>query len=331
MKNPKRTLIINLVLALLLTGVLIGASFVDKLNDASVVLSGFSFGISDGDGCLTSDESYERGSEGEVSASDLQSLDIGWTAGQVRLVLSEGETVRFYEESGKALEEKQIMRWKSDNGTLRIRFGTKGGLFRNEPEKTLTVELPSDWIAKSMTLCTVSASLELPSVQATDFNIDTVSGNIRAESVTADTISLNSVSGEIKLNKLECDRLSVDCVSGEISLQNAAVTAELDGSTVSGSVSFSGSARELSWDTVSGDAEFVFTAAPSSIEIDSTSGDATVTLPADVSGFKAELDATSGDISCDFDVSHRGDYVEYGDGALEIEMDSTSGDLKIKK
>lgn len=331
MKNPRRTLVVNLILAVLLTGLLIGATFVEDLNGTSLKINGLSLGFSSGGDCLTSDESYEKRSEGEVSISDVGSLNIGWTAGKIEIVPTEGDTIRFFEKSEKDLEDKQIMRWKNEDGTLSIRFGTKGGWFRNDPEKTLTIELPADLIVDHLTIQTVSADLSLPSVSTSDFSFDTVSGNFFAESIIAVTVDLDGVSGGVRLNKIDCDFLSIDSVSANVTLPDAFVRKKLDASTVSGEISFEGRADEFSWDTTSGDAELTFTDAGSSIEIDSTSGDATVTLPADTSGFKAEIDSTSGELTSDFDLSHHDDYVRYGDGKLEIEMDTASGDLRIKK
>lgn len=330
MKNPVRIIVINLILIVVMIGLLIGATQIDALNGGSIVLGGISLG-SGNDSFLIDDSSFEKGSEGSVDASEVRELDIAWTAGTVNVVLSDSDTIRFSETSRKELEDDQLMRWKLEKGRLSIRFGTKGGLFRQDPDKTLTVELPADWAAEAVELQTVSAGLSLEAIVATDLTVDTVSGGCTAEVIEGKNVNFNSVSGAVRVSELKCERMTVDNVSGSVALEDAAVTNRLEVSTVSGKVRFTGSADELSVDTTSGDAELNFTEAGSKIEVDSTSGDATVTLPADVSGFVAEIDSTSGELTCEFNVSHRGDYIRYGDEALEIEMDTTSGDLRIKK
>lgn len=331
MRNPVSVIVINLILAVLLIGLLVGAMFIQEINDVTIEINGLSFGFSGNDYFLTSDESFEKSSDGSVTASEVTVIDLAWTAGAVNIVSSDSDTIRFSEESRSTLKDEQIMRWKVEDGTLSIRFGTKGGWTRNDPEKTLTIELPADWEAETVTIQTVSAGLSVDTLTAADLDFDSVSGGCTANSIAGKTVNLNSVSGIVRIDKIDCEKLSIDNISGEIKLRNAVVRKEVEASTVSGAFGFEGSADVLSVDTTSGNTELAFTAAGSSVEVDSTSGDVTVILPADVSGFRAEIDSTSGEITYDFNVSHRDDYIEYGDGSLDIEMDATSGDLRIRK
>lgn len=333
MKHPVRTIIINLVLVVVLVGMLIVAMQIEALNGALVVLGGIHIGTGN-DAFLISDKSYEKRSNGSLSASEVKALDIAWIAGSVEIILTEGDTIRFYEESKSDLENDQIMRWKNENGKLIVRFGTKGSgnLFRNEPEKNLTIELPaSDWEAENVLIQTVSAGLAIEKLVTSDFNYDSVSGNMQADALVCKIADLNSVSGNVNVDAIECEQLNADSVSGEIVVENAEVSDRMSLSTVSGDFSFTGAADEIEADTTSGNAELIFTSVGSSVEVDTTSGDVTVTLPSDVSGFTAEFDSASGELRNAFESAHRGDSIVFGDGSLEIEVDTTSGDLQIKK
>lgn len=330
MKHPVITIVIDLILIVLLVGLLLGAGFIEEINDASISLGGISLGIN-ADGEYMADDSYERG-DGSVNAAEVTSLDIAWMAGEVTFLPTDGDTVTIRESSGKKLEANEVMRWKLEGGRLSIRYATKSKLFENLPEKSLTVEIPaSDWQLENIEFQTVSANAELSALNATNFTFDSVSGVLDGDSLVGEVIDVNSVSGEVKLNKLDCDTLSIDSVSGKVTIKEGNVTGSLTVSTVSGDLDFGGNARSVEWDTTSGNSEFKLTASPSRIDADTTSGNVEITLPSDIGGFRAELDSTSGELTCDFDVSHKGDAVSYGDSSLEIEVDTTSGDLRIKK
>lgn len=332
MKHPVRTIVINLVLAVLLVGLLIAATQIEALNDGELMIAGISFGSGNGAFLVSDSSSYEKESEGEVKASEINSLDIAWQNGAIKVVLTDGDTIRFYEESDSELEDKQIMRWKQDGKKLTIRFGTKGGIFREDPDKTLTVEIPAaDWAAQKVAIQTVSASCELEAIVTTDFSFDGVSGGFTANSIDAETVNLNTVSGALQIGMLECDTFSADSVSGGITIGAATVSDELTASTVSGELDFSGSAQKVEWDSTSGSAELTFVKAPSSVEIDTTSGDATLILPEEIGGFSVEIDSLSGELTSDFDLHYSDGRAYYGDSSIEIEMDSTSGDLEIRQ
>lgn len=331
MKNPVRVIVINLVLAVVLIGMLVGATFIDELNSASITLGGISFGFGSDHSAYIADNSYERG-EGSVKASEVESLDVAWLSGSVQFVPSSDDTIRIRESCNTDLEEDEIMRWKLENGRLSIRFASKVKVVGNMPEKALTVEIPSsDWQVDYAEIQTVSANAELFGLNAYEFSFDSVSGALDADSIVGEEIDCATVSGSIHIDKLECGSLTVDSVSGNTSIKEGNVTELLNAASTSGTLNFTGAVRSVEWDTTSGDAKMIFTAAPKNIEADSTSGDVTITLPEDIGGFKAELDSMSGELTSDFEISHNGDYVQYGDRSIMIEMDTLSGDLHIKK
>ncbi len=67
------------------------------------------------------------------------------------------------------------------------------------------------------------------------------------------------------------------------------------------------------------------------LEFDTTSGDLILTLPADHAGFTARLDTASGTFTSELSTTATGNIHRVGDGSLQIDMDSTSSDLSIRK
>lgn len=330
MKHPVIIIVINLILIVVLVGLLLGAGFIEEINDVSISFNGISFGINS-DAEYMADDSYERG-EGSANASEVTSLDIAWLAGEVKFLPTDGDTITIRESSDEKLEDNEVMRWKVEDGRLSIRYATKSKLFDNMPEKKLTIEIPaSDWQIENVEIQTVSANVKLSVLNAKKFGFDSVSGLLDADSLIGESIDVNGMSGEINVNKLECETLSIDGVSGKISIKEGNVAKSMNVSTVSGNLEFDGIVRSVEWDTTSGNAKFDCTASPSNIEADTTSGDVTITLPADIGGFRAEMDSVSGELKSDFDISREDDFARYGDESIEIEMDSTSGNLRIRK
>lgn len=100
--------------------------------------------------------------------------------------------------------------------------------------------------------------------------------------------------------------------------------------TVSGDLSYSGTLDELSCDGVSAKCSVELLSPARQIELDCVSGDLILTLAEDM-GFTASIDSLSGNISTEFDTATRGERHIYGDGSCNIEADTVSGDIIIKK
>ncbi len=350
MKHPVGVLAISLVSALILTAFLCVASRIEVLNQVSFFIEGSSIGFGT-NSYLVKDKSYESGA-GSLSASAITSLDICWVRGNVTVELTDSDEISFSESCSESLNDNQIMRWKNENGTLKIRFGTFGGFFRYDPAKQLILKIPAAavWHPEKISISTVSAGTTLDRLEADRFSYKTVSGNltagevisqeikldstsgvIRVSGASCQTLNANTVSGDVFLGTVKADRADLDTTSGNIQIGDGEIVNRLKATTTSGDMTFFGSAYEVEWDTTSGDVVMEFTAAGRRIETDGVSGDVTIWLPADISGFVVEFDSVSGDLESAFSGSMSKDRISYGDGTLEIESDSTSGDLTIRK
>ena len=123
----------------------------------------------------------------------------------------------------------------------------------------------------------------------------------------------------------------IDMVSGDVVISGD--FGELDIDTVSGDVKLEGSAKSMDVDGTSATIELRLTQAPATIDVDTVSGNVSLLLPAETTGFEANVDAVSGTVSVHGfdDVTKTKDYCRFGDGSIKINVDAVSGNLKIDK
>ena len=132
--------------------------------------------------------------------------------------------------------------------------------FLSLPAKTLTVQVPKDWVCQQL-------------------EVDVASAAVTVHSVTAQTVSADCASGTIQFVQCSISDLEIDTASGDIQYSGTLNTLDLDGA----SADFTG----------------VFQNVPDSLDMDTASGDLDITLPADC-GYQVDLDAASGDFDSDF-------------------------------
>lgn len=227
---------------------------------------------------------------GELDSAGITKLEINWMDGEVNIVSGRDNKILLEEESG--LEEKNQLRYLVSGNTLIIQYAApRMGLYRLNENKHLTVTLP----------VSVIENLE-------ELEVDAVSAKGFIRGVTAGKCDIDNVSGNYEI---------IDCNFGKLSFDN-----------VSGHCTFTGSADELNMDTVSGDLKAEFANIPRKIDGDAVSGEVTLTIP-EGAGFTVEYDSVSGDLNCDKPMTKKGGYYICGDGEIQIEVDSVSGDLTI--
>lgn len=126
-------------------------------------------------------------------------------------------------------------------------------------------------------------------------------------------------------------RLTVEIVSADVTMQGTFAIDEMDLEGVSGDWEVDEvSCQEISLETVSGNMNVTVQEPPREIDADTVSGDINLYLP-ESAGFSAEVDGVSGDLTSEFPVtSEKGRHV-YGSGYTEIDLDTVSGDLVIRK
>ena len=266
-------------------------------------------GISVADGQFGGDSGYTVCAKGEesFSAASVERLDIGWIAGSVEISAYDGEEIKVTESASRVLAENEKLRWKLDNGVLRLRYCAPGTC--NMQAKALTVLIPESLCLEGLEADVISAELTL--------NALSVSGEV----------NFDSVSGGVRARRLVCERLTISTVSGEAEIEGGMES--LRYSSTSGGMRADGLPEgcAVETDTVSGNMELRFDGCPGDIEADSTSGSVTVYLPGDV-GFELDYDSVSGDLDCDFPSLRE---VYGGSVMFSMDVSTTSGDLDIRK
>ena len=125
------------------------------------------------------------------------------------------------------------------------------------------------------------------------------------------------------------DELEADVVSASLTARGVQAR-EIKLESVSGNICADGlTAEKLQIDTVSGIAEILRCDVARKLEIDTVSGNAAMQLAASATGFTLKFDTVSGSVHCDVPVTTSRKSMVYGDGSLEIEMESVSGSFKI--
>lgn len=128
---------------------------------------------------------------------------------------------------------------------------------------------------------------------------------------------------------LIADELEADVVSASLTARGVQAR-EIKLESVSGNICADGlTAEKLQIDTVSGIAEILRCDVARKLKIDTVSGNAAMQLAASATGFTLKFDTVSGSVHCDVPVTTSRKPMVYGDGSLEIEMESVSGSFKI--
>ena len=240
------------------------------------------------------DGSY-TGGEIRVPAESITALSIDWVAGDVKIMVTDGEEIVVTEHADRGIPAEYALCVEADN-TLRIRYSNDvWGI--DMPEKDLTVLLPR-----------------------------TVAENLTA-------VDLSGVSADFAVGKLTVrDAFSFDTTSGKLEMQSMnAPQAKATVSSVSGNVELDGSFREVKAGSTSGEIDLMLRNAPAAVEVSTVSGEVDVELPAGT-GFTLDYSTVSGELECDFPLTKSvdGKYV-CGDGACRMEIGTTSGSLSVER
>ncbi len=323
---------------------------------------GTNFGYEDLDSGWNDAGSYS------VPASGVHTVEVLWVSGTVRIQPGDTADIRFTESCRETLTETNSLRWRVRDGVLTIQY-CKGGRvnFEKLPEKELEVLLPPTLAgflnelkvsnvsggirserltARRMEYATTSGGMVLTDQQTERLKLDTVSGDVQFRGSYL-ACEAGSVSGELHIERTEdgssAERTEAGSVSGAVQLHgpvgefkvgttSGAVSVLGSGwgtvTTVSGNQWLEGEISALDAGSTSGSVTLITSVQPREIEIDTTSGDVSLTLPADC-GFTLDFDTSSGDfISALAMVNQRSKHI-YGDGAAAVDVDTTSGDLRV--
>ena len=127
------------------------------------------------------------------------------------------------------------------------------------------------------------------------------------------------------------EELKIETVSANVDMDSGIVVEELDIEAVSAEIDASEiSAEKIELETVSGNMTFSLATAAEKIRANTVSGELTIYLSEEI-GFTAETESVSGDTNINMSVTNRGDKTIHGDGDMDIELNSVSGNMNIYK
>lgn len=249
---------------------------------------------------------------GEVPASSVEHLKVDWTAGSVKVIEGNTDTIAFFEDDNITKEEDRLHYYLEGN-TLRIKYQSSRRWQRQEfkDKKNLTVQIPKG-----------------KQLQSAD--LDIVSSEMHVETLSARDVDIENVSGKLTLNNIIADKMEVETVSGGMEGTNLKVV-DLQTHAVSGKTTMSGEFIEVKSETVSGGIELTPGAKVQKLDTDGVSGGVKVYLPEN-NGFTVKYDKVSGGFHCDFPttVSEKDKYV-YKNGEARFDFQTVSGGINIIK
>ena len=265
---------------------------------------------------------YQAGSF-SYRASDVNAISLDYVSGDVKIVQSDSKTLNVTE-TGTGIKEDQAVRWYLDGRTLRIQF-CKSGYSGKMPAKNLTLEIPfgvdlditmssgdvsfdTDVNAGEVEIGLTSGNLSIKTLRCGDFSKGTTSGNTNIDALYANDVEFGSTSGNTKVGTLEASDVKAGATSGSLNISSV-VCDDFDIGGTSGDIT-------LGLEKCS------------SLKIGCTSADIVLSkLPA--GGATIEYAKTSGNLKAD-GYKVRGNAMIFGDGACNMVIATTSGDLTIK-
>jgi hypothetical protein len=225
----------------------------------------------------------------------ISELSIDWVDGSVTVAATDGDEI-LITENYEGGETAYRLRWKIEDGELDIKYCKPKihlPLFGDESvPKDLHVLIPRSMLDGLEEIHVSTVSaVQNINVSARELDSSTVSGAVYATGTYRD-VEIETVSGDVSVDGV-VERGSFDGVSGEVNL------------------CLREQAEQLDMDTVSGDLR--------------------LTLPDSTAGFRVNVDSLSGDADIrGFALERRQDDT-WGDGSMEINVDSISGKLIIEK
>lgn len=230
--------------------------------------------------------------------TDITILDIDWITGDVKVRLTNNDTITVEEMVSDNGYDAHPMVVTDDSGILKIRYADKAWMNAiDPPQKALTVYLPRE-VAENLT------EVSFSSVSA-DFDVDPLT--------VREKFAFSSVSGDLKT-----DAITAENVNAEVS-------------TVSGKIELDGSFLRVTGESTSGKIEVKLRNCPEKLNIVTVGGDVELELP-DSTNFWLGYDTVSGEIDCEVPVQRDGEHYYRGlSMGCDISISTTSGDLKIER
>lgn len=228
--------------------------------------------------------------------SEINEVDIDWAAGDIVIMGKDVDKITVSESD--VSDERYSLQYQVRGNKLEIIFCEErlmagfGISFGADLRKDLYIEVPKNWVGRSIEIDAASANVEMY---------------------------------DITLQKMDFDGASGTC-----DFQNCQIS-DLDIDTASGDVYFSGTLDSLDFDAASASFTGDLQNTPSRIDMDSMSGKLDIALPEDC-GYSLTMDDLSSSFRSDFqdtEMKHKSHV--YGDGRCRINVDGMRCDVTIRK
>ena len=327
----------------------------------SVVFSGcYSYDNSAISYVYYSEEGYTIG--GNITSDALiTEAEISWKVGDV--IINVGDTFAG-EESGTELKEDQKMRWKVENGKLTVHFWRHSYVdIISHEEKVLTLTLPkniklnvtsvvSDVVIKQdidveeINCETTSGSVKCKGIiSKEDVTLKTTSGAVIAGDINAANVTLKSTSGKVETGNVTAEKFAAKSTSGKVVAKQLSARSIKMTSTSGGIRCDKIDGKDVVLSNTSGEIKVDEIISSSNVEIESVSGDIEVGLndcketTIDTSsgqinikligGYTLKLGTGSGKFESELTCTQSGGRYVFGDGANEVSVTTSSGDVII--
>lgn len=184
-RNAIARIIIYSILALVLTGILLGFLFeeiylLDYDADDGTVVTG----------------------EVSIDADSIQKLEINWAAGAVNINTDDTDQITFRESAPE--NSKYQMVYNVHGNTLELNYSSRGGIsigFGNHsiPSKDLTITVPQDWVCEQIEIDGASLIINIQHLTMEKLDMDGAANNLGFVG-SVEQVDVDGASNNIHLN-----------------------------------------------------------------------------------------------------------------------------------
>lgn len=284
-------------------------------------------------------------------AGEIEALNVDWMSGEVRIEYGDDQQIKLSETANMELDDSLKVHYQMVGRTLVVKFCASGeGERLINLNKKLTIFLPADCEMNRIDVNTKNADVymgdilcgyesvvtgngcvETEAEKTQRLIVYTSGGSIDADLENTEIVQLNTVSGSIDAIVDNALDVSAVTASGPITLKQKGRTEKLRVESAEGKLDIKvNEVVSPSFNSSSGNIKIKFKKLPAQADVRSTSGKISIQMPKDAQ-FTATIKSASGDFGCDFDdVTRNGKTYTRGDGSFDLNLSTTSGNIKIK-
>ncbi|MDR2654731.1 MAG: DUF4097 domain-containing protein [Oscillospiraceae bacterium] len=308
---------------------------------------------------LTVTEKLEEGDDVVIGANqmlkeekfsgDVRSLNIEFTATEIRLLPGDGEIVIRQYSDDKNFDPDRVFTAEFKNGVLKIEGDKSNRLFNFNfssifNRNYLEIYLPEAQYDK-VKISSVSGAVKSEiDIAADDINIESTSGGINLQNLEGSKIKLESVSGGIKGENANSESVSINSGSGALNFDSVIGQSKLESISgginideVSGNANIKASSGYVRIDSLSGSGRISSVSGSVDISrlegdlyVDGISGSVRVAIP-EGQNFKYDLESVSGSVDVQQASVHKSGRVSgsVGSDGYNVKISTVSGSVKI--